>query len=70
MEEKGIKNNFRVSALGNKVICEIIENNGNIEKKCPWRGKKRQLKLLDFIWQQGDPRWGGPQIIQTESGAR
>lgn len=43
-EEKGVKNNFRVSSLS---------ANGDIEKKCPWRGRKRQLKLLDFIWQQG-----------------
>lgn len=41
--------------MGNKLSSEITENNGSIEKEHPRRGRKRQLKFLDFIWQQGTP---------------
>lgn len=56
-EEKGIKVNFRVSSLGNYVISEVIENNGDIERECRWRERKKRAQVSGLPVLTGHPRW-------------
>lgn len=56
-EEKGVKITFRVSSLGNYVISEVIENNGDIERECQWRERKKRAQVSGLPVLTGDPRW-------------